>query len=446
MAIDTPSLLRRRGFSLIELLVVIGLIAIVAGFTFGGLFRTRDGNRLLAAEQLLADAVRQARHTARSSGSPVEVRLTPVVRDGQVMGAKLGGVSRTCLWSEGFDSGGRTIPAGPGNGTVVGRSGNGWVPSDAHPLAPVELERGAQLVRGSRTDGFYLACSVRPPTSMTGTIPLIMLGDEHFGATSQCGLELRAVAVSIHDPGAPPSSAVTVWEAHGWVWDGTSMIGEEPKRSEVSSLQPGDRPARRAGTDELPSGLPDIEQPIVGGRWVELGLLYDGHRLALYLDGRRLAEHHGDVPTTLAPGSRIHLGEQTVAGAPPATTHANAPIDDLRLYRLGTADLGELPGDVVLVDAVDQRPRADLGYRILCQPDGRVEVMRDHDTDHRALNDREEVGGGTGADRHAGTEATITLAQRLVPGTVQNARITISLDGRVSSSLVTRPAPTDISR
>ena len=86
-----PSLVTRRGFSLVELLVVLAIIATMTGLVLSGLFTTRDTNRLLAAEQMLAGAIRQARHTARSSGSPVELRLTPTLSGTEVVGAKLGG-------------------------------------------------------------------------------------------------------------------------------------------------------------------------------------------------------------------------------------------------------------------------------------------------------------------------------------------------------------------
>ena len=175
----TPVSVTCRGFSLVELLVVLGIIATMTGLVLSGLFTTRDTNRLLAAEQMLAGAIRQARHTARSSGSPVELRLTPTLSGTEVVGAKLGGVSRVCLWSETFDKERDTDENGvidplkqlpePGdqpNGVVVGRSGNGWRPSNDFPVfppppsSPPQLTRGSALVRGTRSDGFYLVVCI----------------------------------------------------------------------------------------------------------------------------------------------------------------------------------------------------------------------------------------------------------------------------------------------
>ncbi|HEX3132406.1 MAG TPA: prepilin-type N-terminal cleavage/methylation domain-containing protein, partial [Planctomycetota bacterium] len=158
------------GFSLVELLVVLGIIAAMAGMVLGGLFRSRDSNRLLAAEQVLADAIRQGRHTARSTGAPVELRLTPLLSGNDVIGAKLAGTSRTVLWSETFDRtrdsnddgvidnhdlGSLTLPetGQPDNSVVLGRSGNGRLVSAQHSIPPQTLPRGATIVRSGRSDG-----------------------------------------------------------------------------------------------------------------------------------------------------------------------------------------------------------------------------------------------------------------------------------------------------
>jgi hypothetical protein len=88
---------------------------------------------------------------------------------------------------------------------------------------------------------------------------------------------------------------------------------------------------------------------------------------------------------------------------------------------------------VVLVDALRGRPLATLGWRFLCQPDGRVEVARDDDTDATPVNDR--VTAVTTGER-TGDRATILLGQLRSPGMIQNAELTVTLDGRVISRLV----------
>ena len=98
-----------------------------------------------------------------------------------------------------------------------------------------------------------------------------------------------------------------------------------------------------------------------------------------------------------------------------------------------------------------------IGWRIVCQPDGRVETYRDDDTDPRAVNDRvvkyeefEEVKDVNDEDKdgnkdelikrlktRVGDTATIILGQLRAPGTLQNAELTVTMDGRVLSRLIT---------
>jgi prepilin-type N-terminal cleavage/methylation domain-containing protein len=431
-----PGCAARSGFSLVELLVVIGIIATMTGLVLGGLFRSRDGNRLLAAEQVLADAIRQARHTARSTGSPVELRLTPLLNGSEVTGAKLAGVSRTVLWSETFDKvrdldDDGVIDAGDeaavpavttgADGVVIGRSGNGRVASPLHPIVH-QLTRSSRLVRADRTEGFHLSCSVLPPTAIThnAILPLVVVGDAGaMVAESQCVLYLRGYV-------PPPNEGqVPVWELVGAVWSESG--------AEVTISSHAHQITTRMVNPTLPSGAPDLAHAIVGGRWIDVGLLYDGLRLLLYRNSQRIAELRTGVPRALrAEGDFVHVGMIHLLNQVDPT-YAPAPLDDVRLYRLGTAGDSTLPGNVVLVDALRGPPKATLGWRMLCQPDGRVEVSRDDDSDATPVNDRvTTVTTGT----RTGDKATILLGQLRSPGTIQNAELTVTLDGRVSSRLV----------
>ncbi len=466
-----PGSAARSGFSLVELLVVIGIIATMTGLVLGGLFRSRDGNRLLAAEQVLADAIRQARHTARSTGSPVELRLTPLLNGSEVTGAKLAGVSRTVLWSETFDKerdsnddgaidtddlGVPQLPANgqSANGVVVGRSGNGRQPSADHPIPVQILPRGATIVRGGRTEGFYLSCSVRPPRIQGLTaqhIPLVMIGPDESDdyETGQCGIWLIPISHKLQDGDGPRGEQAHIinWELTGWV---RSEAG-----TAVQIFAAEHQIKTRVAREPWGNNKKEFSHPISGGEWVDVGMLYDGRQLALYLNGRRIAVRRDGIPTRLlAESDHIHIGSRQVPGTPPTIEYAGDALDDVRLYRLGTAGDSNLPGNVVLVDALRGPPKATLGWRMLCQPDGRVEVSRDDDTAEGALNDRsgkledyleiiEEYidDDGIKRQRHrlrqrTGNTATILLGQLRSPGMIQNAELTVTLDGRVSSRLV----------
>jgi prepilin-type N-terminal cleavage/methylation domain-containing protein len=447
----------RHGFSLVELLVVLGIIAAMAGLVLGGLFRSRDGNRLLAAEQVLADAIRQARHTARSTGAPVELRLTPVLNNNEVVGARLAGVSRTTLWSETFDkvrdvNDDGVIDADDeayyasvtdgSDGVVIGRSGNGRLVSAQHPIPTQTLPRGGGIVRGGRTDGFFLACSVKPQPiaglNLT-EIPLVIVGGDGSLETSQCGIGLIATQSTIQN--STPPIQVTYWDLTGWVYDdGGRMVALNQSLDPVPS-----RHAREAWDD--PKTKIEVANPISGGRWVDVGLLYDGRRMVLYLDGQRVAERRTGVPDRLrSDGADIHVGTRVLPGSPATVEYAAAPLDDIRLARLSTAEMSDLPGNVVLVPSAGAGPSRTLGWRMLCQPDGRVEVSRD-DQDPTPVNDQQkpdesetQPDGSTRLKPRTGNVATILLGQLHAPGTIQNAEVTVTLDGHVESRLIAQTA------
>ncbi|MCA9791720.1 MAG: PD40 domain-containing protein [Candidatus Eremiobacteraeota bacterium] len=63
--------MRVRGFSLLELLVVMGLFALAVGMTFVSLGRQPDAARTIGLTQEVVEALRAARHQARASQVPV---------------------------------------------------------------------------------------------------------------------------------------------------------------------------------------------------------------------------------------------------------------------------------------------------------------------------------------------------------------------------------------
>ncbi len=92
---------RRKAFTLVEMLMVIGLLMLLLGLSIGAVMRTPVHDRLLGTEQLLSDMIRQTRHTARSTGAPVLLIISSAPRT-------ISGVSQTPIWSEGFDE--ATLP------------------------------------------------------------------------------------------------------------------------------------------------------------------------------------------------------------------------------------------------------------------------------------------------------------------------------------------------
>ncbi len=433
----------RGAFTLVEMLVVVSIMSIIAALAFGSLFGTVSHNRLLATEHLIADSVRQARHTARSTGQPAVLTITPVMDDAvppKVVGGRIAGTSRICVWSETFDEAvlptlgaagdGTPLPAiqDPGNSdgaaVVVGRTGKGMVASAfpmpqttlAGRLISQDLERSDQIVRGSRTDGFYLTCNVKPPSARTAgtvSIPLLMIGDTLDADSSQCGISLTNTVNNL--TAAIPQYS---WELDGWV------TGASGAPVHLLSLDPTTRIV-----SQVPVPFADIADPIAGGEWIEVGLLYtnsgggSGGHLTLFVDGRPIAEMPQasaptapTVPLTLRSGATVHVGHATLDPMVPDQRSA-AAIDDACLYRVGTDQVGNLPGGVIATGTTAQ------GAQIVAMPDGRVQVQRQ---------------GATSAGT-AGASA-LTFEELHAP---QQTHVEIAIDARgvVSSKYVVPGAP-----
>jgi hypothetical protein len=177
-------------------------------------------------------------------------------------------------------------------------------------------------------------------------------------------------------PDGRPGPAVSCWEVRGWIGDGTNLV-------EVSSMHAADiaavgltvtENARKLVSDATDMAT-DVASPLVGGQWVELGLLYDGTALTLYRDGRRISSYAVSM-TTFAGGG----DERVVVGWGRADVDPDGPgvhcpllsgdgiaavgalIDDVRLERLSNVLSTTLPGSM--------RPTGDT--TITCHPDGRV--------------------------------------------------------------------------
>ena len=408
----------RRAFTLIEMLIVIGIIMIFLALSIGAVMRTPAVNKLIGTEQLMSDMIRQARDTARSTGSPVQILISKANRT-------VSGVSQVPVWNETFE----TAPAGTTAAspwamqadvtnnliTALGQTGQGLLGSTAMagtPPASYPLLPSQSLARNTTTiDGFYLACAILPPdpqapyyTYPDGTptpdiIPLVQIGDED-DSNALCGLALVLKNTNIQSvttiATATPANATI--PADTLSWDLVGWINDSNGYHMVSSI--GNSIANTISPSFLPAGGLDVTGPIVGNRWEDVGLLYDGHELQLYRNGQKVAQvfnadtdaNSGNFSTQPKNasycGGSLFVGRGNftqlynkgiLPGTLPDPTGANPPLtvvpptqqrylvgtlDNARLLRLGTDRTASLPSGVT--------PDGDYAFTI--RPDGVVET------------------------------------------------------------------------
>ena len=383
---------RRAGVTLVELLVVMGIMLTLSTLGVVAFTRANRVNRLTATRDLVSDMARQARATARATARPVILRVEPLTdTTGTVTGAQLSGVTASPVIEEDFET---PLVGGTTNQTkfrtALGSVGQGFVfSSDPIDPDPSTLERRGML----RTkDGFHLSVAVYPPKPDAGPQPLVMLATtatNDDAATSLAGLRLVPVTVPIYaDTGAklsdtahstwnPQSSA---WMLQGWIRFGTAapvLISEY--------LWPIDP------TLDLWSMTPAIHDQARltlmtdgGLRWEVLGLLWDGTHAVLLRNGRPVARRTITGSQTLAQSVEQHLifGHATTptgwiedndanpqrsitwSSGPTTITAGTTVLDHVYLDRLGLGDPHRLPNGVIIGAASPQE--------LVFWPDGTV--------------------------------------------------------------------------
>lgn len=389
----------RHAFTLLELLVVLGIMLLVAALSMGAIFRTQTTSKLVATERLVAGMIRQAVHQSRTSGFPVTLVFSADERT-------VTGINQSQLTTAGFDVAlpftvaGRTVAAEQvdANWLVPGQTGNALTIIGAldpaaggialAPLSPL-LEKRLRLAgrNASRCDGFALQISVNIPDFANPVyrnlgppcLPLALLSIDQAGSQSglstsddaPAGLFLwrRDVALfdSLNEPvpidpaSNPLNPLVPVWELIGWVRHAGGV-------AYVSSLDQSLSTAPDTGLARIRRlGLPC-------GGWHDLTLMWDGSRLELLCDGLAIASQ-------TAQGTRLHsasgpatslavwLGGMHVTGdlanhlktaldyppsnpapAPPLKPEMVLPadpgfplLDNLRVAALGEGQAGQLP-------------------------------------------------------------------------------------------------------
>ncbi len=399
----------RRAFSLAELLVVIGIMLLLLGLSAGAFLRTTRINKVLATEHLIADMLRQARHTARTTGTPVMIEILAPDPD---KAGTIAGVSQVPIWNYAFED---LLPPNPQLSDLplpdpkwlieTGHTGKALrllpaIPPD-QPLSPspYSFPRDQRLQRKDRnkkfSGGFYISCRVRPSLARNGQtwLPLILIGESGARVdASVVGLALRRNEARIQvqanvDSTKPDFKPMLAnWEIVGWI---NGPRDDTSKNNQVRSIDDDVQIAQQAfaTSDTDPNG------PIIGGSWVEIGLLYNSRELALFRDGVLVAQFPAasvsPAPSLPAPGPTRMVSPELTPGiidnavinlahmiepansTDPETPYflTSAELDDVRIFRLGTDQPTALPAGMRPVDT----NHLPTSYHILIRPDGRVD-------------------------------------------------------------------------
>lgn len=276
---------RTAGFTLLELLVVIGVLSVLTGLSLGYLGRT---DPVRVAEAVLAGELRAAQLTARAEGAPTEVWLRPGgPGEGATVQARLlqPVVTFHCEPQEAVldeslraTLGGEDVPAGRFGHARAGRDGD-REPLLRWPVTPRVLDLRA---------GFVVRLDLWLEQRRSGTVlqlpPTIDLG--------------------LDDAGRP--------------------------RARLRLLGPGGEGTVLAAVA--------ADQPLPVGRWCTLDVGCDGAAVWLSLDGRELGRAAAAGTPKQEPEAvfEVGLAQQPLAGM----------VDEVRWFVYAEAPAQPLPRDI----------------------------------------------------------------------------------------------------
>lgn len=326
-AARAPAGRRAAGFTLLELMVTAGVIAVLFGIAVGYLGRSSG---VAEARSAIAGQLRLAASDARSRGLPTRVVLTPAPPGGVATVEARGLVPLACF---GFEPG--QAPADAAlrprlGGTEVpdGRFGRARAPDPAHGPAVLEVPLGpAVAFLGA---GFALRMDLRLDRRDGGR--LVRLG--------------RGLEVTL-DPDARPRV-----------------------RAEA------ERPATGAATTTAGGGavnlLPETALPV--GRWCTLEVGADGSTIWCSLDGRVLAREDFS--------RRLLQERDDVLQILPVAEPVPGAVDEVQLFAYASSEPVQLAQSIVLEQPVhvlfDElgEPFATGDIRLVVTAEERTEVLR----------------------------------------------------------------------
>lgn len=284
-----PERASRAGFTLLELIAVIGLITILMGFGVG--FLQRGSNNLSVSLAIVRDQIRLAANTAKSEGQPTEVHVAA--------GGDGGGVSMHV----------RVL-------TPIGfwhfEPGERWINSALRPQLTGEEEPGGRFGFARRSD----------PESR-GSLMTVAAGENEFFLDQGFALRLELKLERRRE-----MEVARLGRAFELRLDGDLL-----PQGRVTLTDSGDRP----GAVVTVRGA----RPLRLGSWVTLELVHDGRAVALVVDGQEQARAAANGAPFQQPADvfEVSLSAAPVLGL----------VDEVQLLAYERSELQTLPDDVELV-------------------------------------------------------------------------------------------------
>jgi prepilin-type N-terminal cleavage/methylation domain-containing protein len=344
---------RTRGFTLVEMLAVLGIIVVVMGLGFGLVQSLGRQDALVTSQSLITGALRQIQHVARTTGSPAMARIWK--DDGRW---RLSQTGRSPIWTETFDD---SVNA------TNGRTGRGLrLDNTTSTAQPLDLRKG--LGRFGRAEGFSIRLDILPPQAHACSeglvIPLVVIGTDADARLDNAQIVVYLVNTVLPVQTAPQRVDMRLWDLRAMIrQEGTASSVIETK---VTSIDPD-------------STYDVIRNPLSGGTWTNVTVSYDGTELAMARDGFPVGTRKSTEPSKKLVGSNdattVVLGRlRTVNGIDVTNWDgAGTIIDNLRIERHGTMAATTLPGGMTW-------PQGLTDLRILAQADGTLSTSHDDPT------------------------------------------------------------------